>query len=105
MKTYDIIVKDISKLEKYGFIHEPASKYSPNRYEFYSKNRSTLQMRVETDNKRVLLNSPSVVAVKTLCDMYKDGVIEFEDYRTKSKYQMSLTKEEYEAIMKLRKGE
>lgn len=105
MKTYDIIVKDITKLEKYGFTYVSAGKYSPNRYLFYSKNRATLQMRVETDNKRVLLNSPSVVAVKTLCEMYKDGVIEFEDYRTKPTYQMSVTKEEYEMLTKLRKGE
>ena len=103
MKTYDIIVKDTSKLEKYGFTHEPASKYSPSIYAYYSKSRCVYSMRVE--KSKLILNSPSVVAIKVLCEMYKDGVIEFEDYRTKPKYQMSLTKEEYEAIMKLRRGE
>lgn len=103
MKTYDIIVKDTSKLKDYGFTYEPASKYSPSIYAYYSKSRCVYSMRVEKN--KLILNSPSVVAVKVLCEMYKDGVIEFEDYRTKPKYQMSLTKEEYEAIMKLRKGE
>ena len=103
MKTYDIIVKDTSKLEDYGFTYEPASKYSPSRYAYYSKSRGVFLMRVE--NNKMLLNSPSVVAIKVLCEMYKDGVIEFEDYRTKPKYQMSLTKEEYEMIMKTRRGE
>lgn len=102
MKTYDIIVKDTSKLEDYGFTHEPASKYSPSRYAYYSKSRGVYSMRVEKN--KLILNSPSVVAIKVLCEMYKDGVIEFEDYRTKPKYQMSLTKEEYEAIMKFRRG-
>ena len=105
MKTYDIIVKDISKLKDYGFIHNEKSTYSADDYRYYTKTRSTPQLIVDTNRRCVMLNSASVVAVKVLCEMYKDGVIEFEDYRTKPKYQMSLTKEEYEAIMKLRRGE
>lgn len=105
MKTYDIIVKDVSKLKNYGFIHNEKSTYSADDYRYYTKTRSTPQLIVDTNRRSVLVNSPSTVAIKVLCEMYKDGVIEFQDYRTKPKYQMSLTKEEYETIMKLRKGE
>ena len=105
MKTYDIIVKDVTKLKDYGFIHNEKSLFSADDYRYYTKTRSTPQLIVDTNRRCVLLNSPSAVSVKVLCEMYKDGVIEFVDYRTKPKYQVSVTKEEYEMIMKLRKGE
>ena len=105
MKTFDIIVKDLSVLEYYGFIHIEASAYSPDRYEFYCKNRPCFQMRVETAKKKILLNSPNTTTIKTICEMYKDGVIKFVDYRTMPKYTLSLSKEEYDAIITMRKGE
>ena len=105
MKTFDIIVKDVTKLKDYGFIHNEKSLFSADDYRYYSKTRGTPQLIVDTNRRSVLLNSPSTVAIKVLCEMYKDGVIEFEDYRNKPKYQVSVTKEEYEMIMKMRKGE
>lgn len=103
MKTFDIVVKDLSKLEDYGFIYNAGSQYSRGDYRFYSKTRPVPQLIVDPNRKTISLNSPSTIAVKTLCEMYSAGLIEFVDYRTQPKYNLGLTKEEYEMIIKMRK--
>lgn len=95
------VVKDLTKLTNYGFIHDSERK----EYRYYSQRkfgRGALCMQVHEDSHRLVYMSPSRVAVAISCRMYKDGVIDFFDEEPTPTYTMKVSEEEMKTIFKMR---
>ena len=88
-KSYRIVVKDISKLEDYGFVKKKKKERLINSkrnygYFFYSGRtdkygKTTYCISVYVDDNRVNMMTCGGAALKVLCELYKDGIIEFTD--------------------------
>ena len=108
-KQFKILIKDLSLLEKYGFIKEPKNeKYHwleyKFKYLFYSgatnRNGNKIScIQVNDNDNQLYLNTCGSYAIKVVCEMYKDGVIEFVPYQSNE----SRIKEKQRKIKKLEK--
>ena len=98
MKRYDIYV-NVDELEKYGFVK------TGKDYKLLSPNKNTAMILawVNGTTHKVSIYSASSHTIKVLCEMYKDGNVDFEPYNPNAKIQMQLTPEECEMIQKLRR--
>ncbi len=95
MKSFNIIVKDTSQLTKYGFV-----KNKGDCYDLRTPQGICLWLRVERN--KLMIISASTPSIKVLCEMYKDGVIAFEEYKHKKVYM--LTDDEAELLRKYREN-
>ena len=100
MKSYHIYSNaGEERLRQYGFVKAYPDK---NRYDLYnSKYNTSIALIIE--NSKVQIISASTPTIKTICEMYKNGDIYFEEYKRVKKSTMQLTPDEVELIREYRK--
>lgn len=95
MKSFNIVVKQPSQLDKYGF-----KKICDDCYDLRAPKNISLWLRA--DRNKLMIISASTPSIKVICEMYKDDVIAFENYEG-AKHPYMLTPEEAEIIRQHRK--
>lgn len=89
-KSIRIEVKDLSSLKKYGFKREIFTHCDGSEscyYHLYSgktdrRGEPHYCISVNEKTKKITISSSGGFALKTLCEMYKNGDIEFIDVKT-----------------------
>ena len=99
MKTYKIIIKDESRLHEFGFYRTEYMK-EEHTYDYRGARGYSLLMRASKGYLQIV--GASVPMIKVICDMYKEGVIDFEIYSRKPTSTFRLSPDEAELIKKYR---
>lgn len=99
MKSYNIICKKPELLHFYGFVKVGSYTYDKST----QGTRGCLALRVEKGKLQII--SASAPSIKTICEMYKDGVIEFVDFKHEpKKIYIRVSEQELEMITKHREA-
>lgn len=99
MKTWKIIIKDEQKLKKYGFYPANVSN-NEHVYDLRANRNITLWLRA--DNGYLQIISASTPSIRVICEMYKDGVIEFAPFVRETRATFQLTTDEVEILKQYR---
>lgn len=108
-KQYRIVVKDLSKLAKYGFVKiEKPSNWSGDykyRYEWYSgqtdsKGELVNAISVRDGDKKIYMMTCGGAAIKVVCEMFRDGVIEFQPAGMSNEKRIKLREEKIKKMQK-----
>ena len=97
------VVNDLTKLNDYGFRHDDVCGTYNYVYLHKGGRTGALSMYVDENSHRLVLFSPSRIAVAVLCKMYKDGIMDFYEDEKEATFTMKVTEEEMKIIFDIRK--